>query len=60
MLIGDGALTYASENIFETYYAFQLAKGIVVTADYQFLGNPAYNMLRGPVHVFSGRLGMRF
>jgi high affinity Mn2+ porin len=60
VLIGDGALTYASENIFETYYAFQLAKGIVVTADYQFLGNPAYNMLRGPVHVFSGRLGMRF
>jgi high affinity Mn2+ porin len=59
-LIGDGALTYASENVFEAYYAFQLAKGIVVSADYQFLGNPAYNMVRGPVNVFSGRLRMSF
>jgi high affinity Mn2+ porin len=53
-------LSYASENVFEAYYAFQLAKGIVVTADYQFLGNPAYNTVRGPVNVFSGRLSMRF
>ena len=59
-LVGDGAVSYASENVFEAYYAFQLAKGIVVTADYQFLGNPAYNIVRGPVNVFSGRLSMRF
>jgi high affinity Mn2+ porin len=59
-LAGDGALSYASENVFEAYYAFQLAKGIVVTADYQFLGNPAYNLVRGPVNVFSGRLRMSF
>jgi high affinity Mn2+ porin len=59
-LIGDGALSYASENVFEAYYAFQLAKGIVATADYQFLGNPAYNIVRGPVSVFSGRLRMSF
>jgi high affinity Mn2+ porin len=58
--IGDGALSYASENVFETYYAFQLRKGIVLTADYQFLGNPAYNLVRGPVNVFSGRLHMQF
>jgi high affinity Mn2+ porin len=60
VLVGDGALTYASENVIETYYGFQLAKGIVVSADYQFLGNPAYNAVRGPVHVFSGRLSARF
>ena len=60
ILVGDGALTYASENVFEAYYAYQIAKGIVITADYQFLGNPAYNMVRGPVNVFSGRLSMRF
>lgn len=60
IIVGDGALSYASENVFETYYALQLAKGIVVTADYQFLGNPAYNLARGPVHVFSGRLSARF
>ena len=59
-LVGDGALSYASENVFEAYYAFQLAKGIVATADYQFLGNPAYNIVRGPVSVFSGRLRMSF
>ena len=59
-LVGDGALSYGSENVFEAYYAFQLAKGIVATADYQFLGNPAYNVVRGPVSVFSGRLRMSF
>ena len=61
VLVGDGQLpSYAAENVVETYYAFQLAKGIVATADYQFLGNPAYNAARGPVHVFSGRLSARF
>jgi high affinity Mn2+ porin len=59
-LVGDGALTYAAENVFEAYYAFQIAKGIVATADYQFLANPAYNAVRGPVNVFSGRLSARF
>jgi high affinity Mn2+ porin len=60
ILIGDGALSYATENVIETYYAFQLTKGLVATADYQFLANPAYNAVRGPVHVFSGRLSARF
>jgi high affinity Mn2+ porin len=60
VLVGDGQLSYASENVIETYYAFQLIKGVVATADYQFLGNPAYNAARGPVHVFSGRLSARF
>jgi len=46
--------------VFETYYAFQVAKGVVLTADYQFLGSDAYNMLRGPVNVLSGRLRMSF
>lgn len=59
-LVGDGALTYAAENVFEAYYAFQIAKGIVATADYQLLANPAYNAVRGPVNVFSGRLSARF
>ena len=61
VLVGDGQLTsYASENVFEAYYAFQLVKGVIATGDYQFLGNPAYNGQRGPVHVFSGRLSARF
>ena len=60
ILVGDGALTYGSEVVAETYYSLHLAKGLYVTADYQFLANPAYNAVRGPVHVFSGRLMVKF
>ncbi|SJZ85287.1 high affinity Mn2+ porin [Enhydrobacter aerosaccus] len=56
VLVGDGALSYASENVFETYYALQLIKGLTATVDYQLLVNPAYNTVRGPVNVFSARL----
>ena len=60
VLIGDGALNYRRERIFETYYAFALNKQITLTADYQFISNPAYNADRGPVSVFSGRLHGEF
>ena len=56
VLAGDGQLNYAPETAIETYYAFQMTKGLVMTADYQMIANPAYNTDRGPVHVFSGRL----
>ena len=59
-LIGDGALNYRHERILETYYAYALNKQITLTADYQFITNPAYNADRGPVHVFSGRLHGEF
>jgi high affinity Mn2+ porin len=38
----------------------QVANSVYLTADYQFLANPAYNLVRGPVHVFAGRLLARF
>ena len=60
VLIGDGALNYRRERIFETYYAFALNKQITLTADYQFITNPAYNADRGPVSVFSGRFHGEF
>jgi high affinity Mn2+ porin len=60
ILIGDGQLNYVPERVLEAYYAFRIASGITATADYQFLGNPAYNFDRGPVKVFSGRLHMQF
>jgi high affinity Mn2+ porin len=60
ILIGDGALNYRRERIFETYYAYALNKQITLTADYQFIANPAYNADRGPVSVFSGRLHGEF
>jgi len=59
-LIGDGRLNYRRERILETYYAFALNKAVTLTADYQFIANPAYNADRGPVHVFSGRLHGEF
>jgi len=59
-LIGDGALNYRRERILETYYALALNKALTLTADYQFITNPAYNADRGPVHVFSGRLHGEF
>ena len=60
VLIGDGALNYRRERIFETYYAYALTRQITMTADYQLITNPAYNADRGPVHVFSGRLHAEF
>ena len=56
ILIGDGRLVhYGSEIIVETYYNVNIAEGVTVAADYQFIANPAYNRDRGPVSV----LGMR-
>lgn len=59
-LIGDGRLNYRKERILETYYAYALTRQITLTADYQFVTNPAFNADRGPVHVFSGRLHGEF
>jgi high affinity Mn2+ porin len=59
-LIGDGQLNYRKERILETYYAFALTRQLTLTADYQFITNPAFNADRGPVHVFSGRFHGEF
>ena len=59
ILIGDGKLNYATENIVEAYYRFQLAKPVSLTADYQFVANPGYNRDRGPVSIFAVRLHLQ-
>jgi carbohydrate-selective porin OprB len=53
--IGDGALSYGSEQIFETYYNAKIYKDLYVTLDYQRISNPAYNSARGPVNIFGIR-----
>ena len=53
ILIGDGGLSYAPENIFETYYRFTIFKGLSLKGDYQRVVNPAYNTVRGPVSIYS-------
>jgi high affinity Mn2+ porin len=56
LLIGDSRLNYRNEAIFESYYAWAVAKGFTWTFDYQFIANPAYNADRGPVSIFATRL----
>jgi high affinity Mn2+ porin len=61
ILVGDGRLpNYARENVVEAYYSAALVKGVFLTADYQFIANPAYNADRGPVSVLGLRLHGQF
>ena len=56
-IVGDGALNYNRETIFETYYSFSIPLLFVtLSPDYQFVINPAYNKDRGPVHIVALRL----
>lgn len=58
--IGDGALRYRPEMIFEGYYSLNLTKNTWLTADYQRVQNPAYNADRGPVNIIALRLHAEF
>jgi len=55
-LIGDGALRYGPEYIWESYYSARLFAGLFATIDVQHIVNPAYNQDRGPVWIPSARL----
>jgi high affinity Mn2+ porin len=60
-IIGDGALYKSGpESIVETYYSFAAFSWAKVTADYQFVNNPAYNQQRGPASVVALRLHAEF
>jgi carbohydrate-selective porin OprB len=59
-ILGDGRLNYGQEQVFETYYAHQLALGLLVTTDLQVIRNPGYNQDRGPVPLLSLRLHWEF
>ncbi len=58
--IGDGALNYKPETIFEGFYSLGVSKTIWLTGDYQRIQNPAYNASRGPVNVFAVRFHVEF
>lgn len=61
ILVGDGRLPhYAREDVLEAYYSAALVNGVALTADYQFIANPAYNSGRGPVSVLGLRLHGQF
>ena len=60
-IIGDGQLPDAGpEQIVEAYYSVPVFSFAHVTADYQFINNPAYNRQRGPVSVFGIRTHVEF
>jgi high affinity Mn2+ porin len=60
ILAGDGALSYGSEEIVETYYDVHLSSHLNAAFDYQFVTSPAYNRDRGPVSVFGARLHWQY
>jgi Carbohydrate-selective porin, OprB family len=49
----NGALSYSGERILETYYKYVIADGMHISLDYQFVDNPGYNFVRGPVSLFA-------
>jgi high affinity Mn2+ porin len=59
-LIGDGALRYGPEEVWESYYNCRVGDGFFVAFDLQHIVNPAYNRDRGPVWVYSLRLHLEF
>ncbi len=59
-ILGDGALNYGTERIFETYYTAHLWRGLFGAVDLQQITDPGYNRDRGPVTVPSVRLHIDF
>jgi high affinity Mn2+ porin len=61
ILVGDGRLPHPGpEQILETYYRVALVQWAQLTADYQYVINPAYNRDRGPVSIFAVRIHAQF
>jgi high affinity Mn2+ porin len=59
-LLGDGALTYGPEKIFEGFYTTHIWRGFFASFDLQHINNPGYNQARGPVTVPGLRLHVDF
>jgi carbohydrate-selective porin OprB len=55
-LLGDGRLTYAREDILESYYTARLWRGLYFSPELQWAVHPGYNKDRGPVVVPGLRL----
>jgi high affinity Mn2+ porin len=61
ILIGDGRLPdYGFERIMETYYSRKIVEHLTISADFQYVLDPAYNRDRGPVSIFGLRLHAEF
>lgn len=58
--LGDGALSYGPESVFEAYYLYQVSKSFALTADAQLISCPGYNRDRGPANILSLRARYAF
>jgi hypothetical protein len=56
LFIGDGRLTYRPERIVEAFYSAETFRGVWLSADAQWIANPAYNADRGPVTILGCRI----
>ena len=59
-ILGDGALSYAREDIVEAYYNVHAWRGVYYAVTNFFIEHPGYNQARGPVDVQSVRLHLDF
>jgi high affinity Mn2+ porin len=59
-LLGDGALNYGRERIFEAYYTLRIWRGVSASFDLQHIVNPGYNRDRGPLIVPAVRMHIDF
>jgi high affinity Mn2+ porin len=50
-ILGDGALNYGREQIFESYYTAHVWRGFYASPGVQYVANPGYNQDRGPVVI---------
>ena len=57
-LIGDGALRYGPETIWESYYSVRVIPQLFATIGVDHVDNPAYTRDRGPLWIGSFRLHM--
>jgi carbohydrate-selective porin OprB len=60
ILLGDGALNYGPEQVFESYYRVQLGQYVQISPDFQFIRNPGYDKDRGPAEVYGLRAHVSF
>jgi high affinity Mn2+ porin len=61
VLVGDGKLPHPGpEQVVESYYSIAVFSWAQLSADYQYVKNPAYNRDRGPVSIWALRLHMQF
>lgn len=59
-IVGDGKLNYGNKSFTEVYCQAKIESSFFISADYQFVHNPAYNKDRGAVHIFAIRGQVQF